>query len=119
MADQQDKYADVPPHLLEKVQAWVAEHGSEDVVWWNTRRGFCCFKTPQDTDYERFIDRVAKDKESKAIALRELAQNSRLYPENLDELKSIFSKLPALPAAIGGTLSDMAGADAKAGSAKS
>jgi hypothetical protein len=102
----EEQIAGFPPELQAQCRKWVADH--EEIAIFVTSRGPCIFRPPSQNDYERFVDRVANDKNSKAVALRELAQVSVLYPE-LPQLRIIFEKKPALPTAIGNRLVELAG----------
>lgn len=94
------------PDLDLKIEAWRKEHG--EVAVFRTRAGVVVAKPPDQETYERFLDKAASDKGSKAAALRELAQLSAIYPD-LDTVRGIFQKLPALPAQIGNACVTMAG----------
>lgn len=94
-----------------KIAQLKAEHGAVVVI--DTRFGKLVFKPPHHADFERFIDRISSDKNSKIAAARELCQMCVVHP-SLDEARVIFQRLPAIPPTIVVALGEIAGNDIEA-----
>jgi len=109
LSDSYRTAAAVPKELADQIGEWTREYG--EVAVFHTRYGTLVARAPDQDVYERFLDSAAadaKERKSKAAALRELAQLSILHP-SLDEVRAVFKKLPALPAQIGNRCVEMAG----------
>jgi len=87
-----------------------AENG--DLVVVKAKGQTLVFRTPSDTAWEEFQDKVSSGKGGRGPALREVCLRSLLAPTR-DEAAAVFVTQPALPAKIADKLADLAGAEAE------
>lgn len=110
MSEQAGQRDAAQAELEQRIEEWKREFG--EVAIFRTRLGTIVARPPEQSVYERFLDKAASDKarDSRAAALRELAQLSVVHP-SLDEVRAIFKRLPALPGMVGNRCVEMAGGE--------
>jgi hypothetical protein len=87
-----------------------AEHG--DLIVVKAKGQTLVFKTPSDTAWEEFQDKISTAKVPKGASFREVCLRSLVSPTR-DEAAAVFVLQPALPAKIADKLADLAGAEAE------
>jgi hypothetical protein len=81
------------------------QHG--DVVVFKTPQGLAIFKRPSQADFEAYTDKIAGDSPLSAAA-RSLCYSCAVTPD-LEGIKTIFAKSPALPLKVSRQLQTLAG----------
>jgi len=91
--------------------ALVAEHrATGGVAFLELPEGTLAFKAPKFEDYERFQDKMARDK-GESAAMRELVLCSMVYPKDLTAGTELLKRYPAAIARVARTLQRMAGSE--------
>lgn len=88
-----------------------AKHGDIEVIRQKGLPGVIIVATPPRAAFRAFMDQVANDKVSNAIAAESLALASCVHPDR-ETLKGFLDKKPGLPMKIAGLAQSLSGADA-------
>lgn len=98
----------------EKLAELRSKYG--EIVTIESPFGDFAFRTPALDDWERHQERIKRSlmpnsKESMSASNREIAQVSLAEPSQLQELKALFARKPAIAGAIADKLGELAGGD--------
>ncbi len=88
-----------------------AKHGDIEVIRQKGLPGVIVIATPPRAAFQTFLDQVANDKVSNALAAEGLAKAAVGHPDP-DTLKTFFNQKPGLPMKIAGLAQSLSGADA-------